>query len=327
LVQRSSHDRVLFVIPVFNDWASLAQLLQFLDRRLQEQGIRAQVLAVDDASTIPAREALDIPNLQAIQQVHILKLKRNVGHQRAIAIGLAYAEANYATDIVVVMDSDGEDRPEEAVRLIQTCAAQGYEKIVFARRTQRSEPFIFRFFYHLYRQVYGLLTGCNIHVGNFSAIPFGLLHRLVSVSEIWNHYAAGVLKAKLPHSDIATRRGHRYQGQSSMNFLALVTHGLSAISVYGEVVGARLLVASCGLISAALIGLLVIVGIRFLTDLAIPGWTSYLVVALISVILQAFIISLAFIFLVLVGRNNTSFLPNRDYTHFVLSLDEVFCKL
>ena len=41
-------------------------------------------------------------------------------------------------------------------------------------------------------------------------------------------------------------------------------------------------------------------------------------------ILQAFIISLAFIFLVLIGRNDTNFLPNWDYHHFVMALDEVF---
>ena len=327
IAQRGRCDRVLFVIPVFNDWGSLAMLLQALDQSLQQQGICGEVLVVDDASTISSKGALQLQDLWAIQRVHALKLKRNVGHQRAIAIGLAYAEDYYITDMVVVMDGDGEDTPEEAVRLIHSCAAQGYEKIVFARRSQRSESWLFRLFYRLYRQTYRLLTGFDIHVGNFSAIPFGLLHRLVAVSEIWNHYAAGVLKAKLPHTDLATRRGYRYQGQSTMNFVSLVTHGLSAISVHGEVVGARLLVASCGLMGCALIGLLTIVGIRLLTDLAIPGWTSYLVMALISVILQTFIISLAFIFLVLVGRNNTSFLPDRDYAHFVLALEEVSCSL
>jgi hypothetical protein len=42
------------------------------------------------------------------------------------------------------------------------------------------------------------------------------------------------------------------------------------------------------------------------------------------VILQAFIMSVAFMFLVLVGRNNTSFLPHRDYQHFVLRVDQVW---
>ena len=315
---------ILFVSPVFNDWDSLKTLLQSLDTILQEQGLRADVLAIDDASSIPVKDTLQRLNLTAIDHVNVLRLRRNLGHQRAIAIGLAYAETHYSADIAVVMDGDGEDTPEDAIRLIHACWAAGQQKIVFARRSQRSESILFKLFYRAYRSTYRLLTGFDIQVGNFSAIPFGLLHQLVVVSEIWNHYAAGVLKSKLPNMDIPTRRGYRYYGQSKMNVASLITHGLSAISVHGELVGVRLLMASCGLIVLTAITLLAVVGMRLMTDWAIPGWTSYLVVALVSVILQAFIISLAFIFLVLIGRNDTNFLPNWDYHHFVMALDEVF---
>ena len=315
------------MIPVFNDWNSLATLLEYLDLTLNRHGIRAEVLAVDDASSIPAKDVLRPVNFSAIEGVNVLKLKRNLGHQRAITIGLAYAEAHCSTDMVVVMDSDGEDTPEDVIRLIDACAAGDYQKIVFARRSQRSESWLFRLFYRAYRTVYRLLTGLDIRVGNFSVIPFRVMHRLVVVSEIWNHYAAGILKSKLPHIDIPTRRGYRYHGQSKMNFATLVTHGLSAISVHGEMVGVRLLMASCGLIGFTTAALSTVIGIRLMTNLAIPGWTSYLVVALVSVILQAFIMSLSFIFLVLIGRNNTSFLPNRDHHYFVLAVEEVFSNV
>jgi polyisoprenyl-phosphate glycosyltransferase len=321
-VQSIGKPQVLFVIPVFNDWASFAELLTRLDQALAEAGISAKVLGVDDGSTIADRlSTLVTDRLAAITQVDLLRLRRNLGHQRAIAIGLAYAEAHYVADMVVVMDSDGEDTPEETLRLIRACVSHDYEKVVFARRTQRSESWLFQSFYFCYRKIYRLLTGSDIRVGNFSVIPFALLQRLVAVSEIWSHYAAGVLRARIPHVDIATRRGYRYHGQSTMNFVALVTHGLSAIAVHGEIVGARLLLTSCLLIGLALIGLVGTISVRLFTDWAIPGWTSYLAVALVSIILQAFIMSVAFIFLVLVGRNNSNFLPHRDYDHFVLRLD------
>lgn len=319
--------KVLFVIPVFNDWTSLAVLLKHLDQKLSEQGISAEILAVDDASTLPSKSALDLIRPTAIEKVYLLKLRRNLGHQRAITVGLAYAEEKCSADMIVVMDSDGEDTPEDVIRLVRTCAASNYQKIIFARRSQRSESRLFKLFYYAYRNIYKLLTGFEIQVGNFSAIPYRLLHRLVVVSETWNHYAAGVLKSKLPYIDIPTRRGYRYHGQSKMNFSALVTHGLSAISVYGEMVGVRLLMATCGLICIATMVLLIVIGIRLMTDLAIPGWTSFLVVALLSIILQAFIISVSFIFLVLIGRNNTGFIPCRDYQYFVLSLEERFSKV
>jgi glycosyltransferase involved in cell wall biosynthesis len=325
VAQDQGVQQLLLVIPVFNDWESFATLLTCLDQALAQAGMQATVLGVDDGSTRPDRmRTLIEHSFQAIAPVHLLRLRRNLGHQRAIAIGLAYAQAHYVADMVVVMDSDGEDTPEETIRLIRACAANHYEKIVFARRAQRSESWLFRSFYWVYRKTYRLLTGADIRVGNFSVIPFALLHRLVSVSEIWSHYAAGVLRSRLPHVDIPTCRGYRYHGKSTMNFVALVTHGLSAIAVHGEIVGARLLVASCLLIGMAMAGLVAIIGVRLLTNWAIPGWSSYLAVALISVILQAFIMSVAFMFLVLVGRNNTSFLPHRDYEHFVLRVDEVW---
>lgn len=319
--------KVLFVIPVFNDWASLTVLIKHLDQKLSEQGIGAEILAVDDGSTLSPQSSLNLIRPIAIERVCLLKLRRNLGHQRAITVGLAYAEEHCSADIIVVMDSDGEDTPEDVIRLVRTCVASSYQKIIFARRSQRSESKLFKLFYCAYRNIYKLLTGFEIQVGNFSAIPYRLLNRLVVVSEIWNHYAAGVLKSKLPYIDIPTRRGFRYHGRSKMNFAALVTHGLSAISVYGEMVGVRLLMATCGLICIVITVLLIVIGIRLMTSLAIPGWTSFLVVALLSIILQAFIISVSFIFLVLIGRNNTGFIPCRDYHYFVLSLEEKFLKV
>ncbi len=113
LAQNVGTPYVLFVIPVFNDWASFATLLTQLDRALVEDGLRATVLGVDDGSTIADRfSSLIADSFQAIERVHLLRLRRNVGHQRAIAIGLAYAHAHYVADMVVVMDSDGEDTPD-----------------------------------------------------------------------------------------------------------------------------------------------------------------------------------------------------------------------
>lgn len=134
--QANPSQQVLFVIPVFNDWASLTTLLECLDLTLNQHGIRAEVLAVDDGSSISPQGIFRLHGLTAIQRVDVLRLKRNLGHQRAITIGLAYAEAHYAADIAAVMDSDGEDTPEDVIRLIHTCAETGYQKLVFAHQSK-----------------------------------------------------------------------------------------------------------------------------------------------------------------------------------------------
>ena len=172
------------------------------------------------------------------------------------------------------MDADGEDDPGDVPRLIQRCREEAFEKIVFAERTRRSESLAFRVFYGLYKTLHVMLTGIRVRVGNFSVIPRARLQSLVVVSEMWNHYAAAAFKSRQPLCLVPTRRADRLSGRSRMNFVDLVAHGLGAMSVYGEIIGVRLLVLACLLIFAALAGAAATVIVRLTTNLAIPGWAT-----------------------------------------------------
>lgn len=312
--------RIIVLIPVFNDWQSVGLLLRKLDKAVPAP---FDIIVIDDAST-ESSQTLELADFKNVATIRILELKRNLGHQRAIALGLSYTEANLDCKAIVVMDGDGEDDPSDVPVLINKCASDGFSRIIFARRTQRSERLLFKFFYILYRNLYGLLTGYEIRMGNFSIIPGEHLRRLVVVSEIWNHYAAGVSKSKLPYAEIGVRRGRRLAGKPKMNFVSLVTHGLSAISVHGEAVGSRLLIASCFLMIVSILAILTAVIIRFTTSLAIPGWTTYVVGIFLLVLVQSVILSLFFIFIVLSGRNNIHFIPQRDYSFFILECKQVY---
>jgi polyisoprenyl-phosphate glycosyltransferase len=287
-------DSILILTPVFNDWTCLALLIATLEHVLRENRIQAKVLVVDDGSTAgPGDHRLQNEKYQAIRAVEVLELRRNLGHQRAIAIGLAYIEEHETCDTVVVMDSDGEDNPADVPRMLQAYRDEGGRKIVFAERSQRSESALFRVSYKLYKLAYKLLTGRTVRFGNFSVVPRRCLTSLVAVSEMWNHYAAAVLKSRQPLCMISTQRGKRLHGEPKMNFVGLVIHGLSAISVDSDLVGVRLLVVSLALIALAFVGL-------------------------ISVLLfQTIMFAVIFSFITLSGRNLSFFLPKRDYVHFV----------
>ena len=309
--------KILILLPVYNDWEALTLLLERLDAELLSHVTKAEVLIVDDASEVPFNQRL--PPLRGISRVDVLELRRNLGHQRAIAIGLAYIEAHRPCEAVVVMDADGEDSPSDVPKLIDKCAEYAFGKLIFARRVKRSEGALFTFFYLLYKMAYKILTGQNIRMGNFSIIPFGVLRSLVAVSEIWNHYAVGAIKGKVPYAEILTRREKRLAGRSKMNFVSLVIHGLAAISVHGEVVGVRALIATSVLILLSLAALAVVVAIRLFTTLAIPGWATYAGAALIIILIQGVSVSLFFVFIILSSRNNYDFLPMRDFSNFVLN--------
>jgi glycosyltransferase involved in cell wall biosynthesis len=310
-----------------NDWKSLGLLLREVDGVLGDQHLTTEVIVVDDGSTLPFEAAgVELKALANIEKVSVLELKRNLGHQRALTLGLAFAAAERSCDAVIVMDGDGEDEPSDVIRLVEKCRDENFSKMVFATRSKRSEGIVFRFFYSLYRSFYKLLTGKAIRIGNFSIVPRGILKRLVVVSEVWNHYAAGAMKARVPYVEIDTTRGKRLHGSPKMNFISLVTHGLSAISVNGDVAGVRLLIGTCVLIFLAFAGILAVVIIRLVTDLAIPGWATYVVALLLIILIQAVTLSLFFIFLVLNNRNNASFMPERDYAHFISRVVDVSVK-
>ena len=314
---------ILVLIPVFNDWCAVARVLVELDRVLDAAGRDARVLLVDDGSPDPPAADLAPPAPARLHEIEILQLRRNVGHQRAIAIGLSHTEAAISCQAVVIMDGDGEDRPEDVPRLLDELERSSGRRIIFAERLRRSEGPLFVTMYALYRWLHVLLTGERVRFGNFSAIPAPLLSRLVAMSDLWNHYAAAVIKSRVPYATIVTARGVRYAGATKMNYVALVTHGLSAMSVFGDWIGVRLLAATLG---AAAVVFAAIVG-----SLAIgwaagswPAWMPYVLGFLVLLLSQTLAVSLAFVFIILSGRDSSAFLPLRDYVYFVAGVQSVF---
>ena len=317
---------LVVLLPVYNDWKALSSLLPRLDQELKTNRLSAAVVLVDDGSTVPIPENLCPGNFQSIENVDLLSLRRNLGHQRAIAAGLSYIEAKIVCQYVVVMDADGEDDPRDVPRLVRECIAKE-DKIIFAARTRRSEGLAFKFFYHLYRLIHFLLTGVRVRVGNFSVVPMASLKRLVAVSELWNRYAAAVHKARLPMELIPTRRSSRLAGPSHMDIVALVVHGLSAMAVFGDRIGVRLLLlVSLGILLniGALVGVIVV---RLFTTLAIPGWATYVVGLLFIILIQMLLVVLVFIFVILASRDRTNVIPSRDYVHLADKIQRIYDRI
>jgi len=311
-------DQVAFIaaIPVFNDWAAARLLLSKLETALRAANLRVQVILIDDGSTVPAELDFRELNLEAVCSIEVLLLRRNLGHQRAIAIGLTYAHHQTKDLPILVMDADGEDSPGDVPSLYRKFQEELGQKVIFAKRSKRSESLGFRVFYQIYKLTYRMLTGFDVNVGNFSIAPAIAVDRLVVVSELWSHYAAAVHKARIPYATIDTKRDKRLDGESRMNFVALVIHGLSAISVFSDVVGVRLLATSCLFTLFTLAGILSAISIRLFTDLAIPGWATNTVGILLLALLQSSALSLVFVFIILSARTGNAFLPIRDYEFY-----------
>ena len=314
---RTYSENIIICIPVYNDWDAVGVLIERFDYELSKFNGKVSILIVDDGSTENPPDKLSTTPAN-IDKIEIIRLRRNLGHQRAIAVGLSYIYVqNYEKQAVLIMDGDGEDDPKDIQALLDCCRKWEFRKIIFAKRSKRSEGKLFKFGYLNYKVVHYLLTGIKVEVGNFSIIPYQMLNRLMGVSELWNHYAAAVFHARLPLELIPLSRGKRIAGKSRMNFISLVVHGMSAISVFGETVAVRLLCFVGLLMALTLTGLAATVFVKFFTDLAIPGWATNLTGILSIVLLNLLILATFSALLMLNSRDRQSFLPLRDWQYFV----------
>jgi hypothetical protein len=314
------------LVPVFNDWEAARLLVEELDSVFGNHELTAQIVFIDDGSQDAVPEQFIATPPKNIQRIQSVELRTNLGHQRALCVGLVHLRQSDAATPVVIMDSDGEDAPSDIPRLLEKFVREGKREVIFAARRLRVEGRLFRFFYKVYRTVHRLVVGFDPRFGNFSVLPAAILERLVVTSDLWNHYAAAVVKLKLPYATVPIDRSKRFVGESKMGFVGLVIHGLSAMSVFGDTVGVRLLVL-CGLsgalTSALIVGALLI---RLATNLAIPGWATYATGLLLLLLSQLVVLSLVFIFVALYSRGQSSFVPIRDCPIYIGGVRTVFTR-
>lgn len=297
------------VMPIYEDQEASTRLFRELHA---EYGDSVYVVAVDDGSV---RQPVSIHALEQCGLAGVvITLKRNVGHQRAIAIGINYV-AEHLSDIehTIVMDSDGEDTPA-SIRTLMAPLDASQVDVVVAERKSRVETLRFRTFYLVYKFLFALLTGRKISFGNFMALKPNAVRRLAVMPEIWTHVASGVLTSKLRIETLPIDRGPRYAGKSKMNFVGLVLHGFRGLMVFAEDVLVRV-----GIVCAFVAGLTVMAGLIAiflkLAGFATPGWFSVAMGILFLTFLQTGALTLMTLMLTGVVRSGAA--THIDYHVYV----------
>ena len=315
---------VSVLMATYNDWESITLLLPRIDAELNTLNAVGKIVIIDDCSSdVVKREEIEKINFSNIRSVEIVDLYRNLGHQRALATGIAYCSTLDAVDYVIVMDSDEEDDPRYIPELIRTCESKENKNIIFAGRTQRSEGLVFRSCYKIYQMLYKMLAGLSISMGNYSVIPWCQLKRVAHIAELWSSYPAGVMKAKIPFFSTPTMRGVRSVGSSRMNFTSLVLHAFGGFAVHAEVIGTRILLLSVVLGTIVACFGLTILGLKIFTNLAIVGWTSQILVLLIILVFQMAVAAILMKFMVISVRMQYPMIPFYEYKKFIMSINEI----
>ena len=225
--------KIYILIPIFNDWDSVSELLKNIDIEIKNLNHEVSVIIINDASTeIKEINTLTLKNIKSAQ---IVNMTKNQGHSRCIASGLKYIFKEKDFDYVIPMDGDGEDRPEEIIDFIQL-ADHSENKTIIGERIKRSEGFFFKICYQFHKYLTLAFTGESIKFGNFTCLSRSTVEKMLNEKATWNSFSGSLKKVEKNLLSIPSIRGIRHFGPSKMSFFNLLKHSLSIISVFRKTV-------------------------------------------------------------------------------------------
>ena len=221
--------KIIILLPIYNDWESLLKVLNEIDSVIKDiQKYEFECIIVNDSSTI---ETLKIIKPKNFNSLKIITMKENRGHARCNAFGLRYINLNETYDYVIVMDSDGEDRPVEIRSLINKISEKP-ETSVVAKRIKRSEGLIFQTLYQTHKLITFIFTGKKINFGNYSCLTKKDVNILYDKASLWSSFSGSVKKHLTILNEVDSIRGLRYFGPSKMSLFNLAIHSFSIIAVF-----------------------------------------------------------------------------------------------
>ena len=269
--------RVWLVSPVYFDVESYLRLRADVERVLSSPAgaaLEPRFVAIDDSAGLDPR----MNELTPSAHTEVVHVPFSLGHQRALVFGLRTIASRVADhDLVVTLDADGEDQPQDLPRLLAPLLADAsaVRRVVVAARTRRRETPTFRLMYLVFKWAFRLATGTTIRSGNYAAYRGWFARNLLFHPFFDLCYSSSLVAFNLKLERVPCERGVRYAGQSKMTFQKLVTHGLRMMMPFTDRIAIRgLLFFSVLLVAGLGLGAWV-VGIRIFTNLAIPGWATY----------------------------------------------------
>ena len=191
------------VIPAFNEEESLPALLEQILLTLKTHSYNAEVIFINDGSTDKTMEVLD--SLAASEQlfpIHVIHFKRNQGKAEALTARFAAAAGN----IVITMDADLQDNPEEIPKLLEALHSSNYD-VISGWKYPRKDPLEKRVFSFVFNRVTYMFTGVKLHDMNcgFKVYRaevvkelhiYGDLHRYIPILCAQAGYQVGEVKVK-----------------------------------------------------------------------------------------------------------------------------------
>jgi len=230
-----------------------------------------EIIFVNDGSSDQSPRVLDQLAL-ANPRVRVIHLSRNFGHQAAVQAGLAHARG----DAVVLMDSDLQDAPE-AIPCFLVEWREGAD-VVYAIRTQRKENLLKRFLFAAFHSLKAAVASVPIpaDAGIFGLIDRRVARHIAALDESDRYFPGLRSWVGFRQKGVLVERNARYDLHPRVSMRGLFRLAKTAVFSFSSfplavfhVIGAAAAVLFLSLGGYALF-------CKLFTNLAIPGWTSYI---------------------------------------------------
>lgn len=257
------------VVPLYNEAETLPTLFAQLLATCRQLNTGFELVFVNDGSTDATLTELkslgkDVP------EVRILDLFRNFGHMAALSAGLDRSRGS----AVVTMDGDLQDPPRLIPEMLYKWRAGA--DVVYAVRTARCEPLLRRAFTACFYLTLSLLTRSRIpsHVGTYALMDRKVVDVLTNLPEKTRFFAGLRAWVGGRQALLTYERAGRVKGRSRVGLLGLLRLARAAFLSFSNL--PLRLSSLISLFASALFFLIggVVITVRLVTNLAIPGWAS-----------------------------------------------------
>lgn len=261
------------VIPVYNEEKVLNQLTEQITGIFRDIKYGYEIIFINDGSGDESAQILD-KIAASNPSVKVLHLSRNFGHQAALHAGIT----NTSGDAVIVMDADLQDNPDAVPEFIIKWE-EGYD-IVYATRIKRKENILKRFCFNSFYRLLNLIAYIPIPLdaGNFGLISRAVANEISAIQDRDRFFPGLRAWSGFKQIGIQVERGKRYDGNPRVSLHRLWLLAKTAIFSFSSL-------PLSIFYFIAFVSLLVFLGLssftlyhKIITGLAIPGWTSYLMV-------------------------------------------------
>ncbi len=258
------------VVPLYNDEEVIESLCETVFNTLQNKFQSIRMILIDDGSTDESY-SVALRMRSVYDAIDVIKLAGNFGQHRAILAGLRSTSA----DLVAVMDSDLQDRPEHIPALVERMLEDG-TSLAIARRIRRVDSLRKRLFSRLFATTSNLLVPFKVdpHLGAFRVMRQSIVKQICEVKEHTGTPFSMLYSLRVPYSAVDLEREARTAGTTGYTFKKSLKLASDRIMTYSikPIRLAIVLGIMFGLFSIAIAGYSIVNYI--LVDRVAPGWTS-----------------------------------------------------